>query len=254
VAEPHPQYARSTIVQAFCQLIVQPAPEWTVSRPLKLYEAVEETYPKLETISQVILQFPQGISQVGADFARQNPPEVLPRLKFTTDDGRRSVVLGQASVIFECAAPYPGWSSFKQMIAQFWGAYVSVARPVGIRRATVRYVNRIERSGEFPRISDWLRPSALLPAAAVNSEGKAYSRIEAADTAHELSIVTLGIEDIPTLQFPPIFFDIDRQWTGEDGVDEAAVLGKLEVLHEEVWQIFAASKNTQLEAYLRNSR
>jgi uncharacterized protein (TIGR04255 family) len=74
--------------------------------------------------------------------------------RFTRRDRLMSVTLGRDSVILETTA-YPGWAGFSQTVLEIVRALETDARPDGVARIGLRYVDEVRVPASPQSVDDW---------------------------------------------------------------------------------------------------
>lgn len=135
------QYRNPPIEEAVCEFRFVPGPTWNLTVPGLFYERVSNSYPGE----------PQQQNLIAAE-VQVNPqpssPEItvkqgVNKLLFPSKDSKRLVGVGPDLLSVHILRPYKGWDEFRQRINEALKAYQEVAKPVGVRRIALRYINRI---------------------------------------------------------------------------------------------------------------
>lgn len=134
------QYRNPPISEALCEFRFAPGARWNATIPGHIHQELAKDYegdPQNHTGYRVELQ--------ASDGAAPSPVvrEEATRVQLPSADGSRMVGIAPHSLSVHVFRPYPGWEKFRPKIEKALKAYVSVARPKGINRLGVRYVNRI---------------------------------------------------------------------------------------------------------------
>lgn len=150
MAAPGFRYNRAPIVEALISISVAP----DVEDLDRLGDAggLVDGYPKREL--QVALE-----GQVRAD-AGGVSTETRQRhagFRFVGEDGKQMFLAQGNGFTFGRLAPYDRWGVFSMDAMAAWQAYVSVARPTGASRLSVRYINHIGVPGSEVELSDLFR-------------------------------------------------------------------------------------------------
>jgi uncharacterized protein (TIGR04255 family) len=249
-AEPHPRFPSPTIVEAACEI--------TYSRDLQLklstaelYKLLGAEFPEMQPVNTVAFQVVVGD-------ARQPPPPApplgvpAPAFRFATAAGDRFVQISDVSFVHQTRGSYPGWSTIKATILELWEKVLPAIRPNAVTKIGLRYINQIAKDETHPHLGDWLRASDYIPDALTRSRRHFSARFETSPGDDDLLVLTL-VNQLPaeTLQHGAIIFDIDRMRTGLVGNAPNDVGEVLEILHEDIWDVFWSSRTSALEEKLK---
>jgi uncharacterized protein (TIGR04255 family) len=76
---------------------------------------------------------------------------------FVSSDERQIVQVRLDGFTFSRLAPYDRWGTFRGEAHRLWTLYRSLAKPVSITRAAVRYINRLDLPLPIEDLKDYLR-------------------------------------------------------------------------------------------------
>ena len=156
------RYKNPPIEEAVCEFHFRPGPDWDPTIPGKLHSALESEYGGKPRSQQVV--------DVGVEIKRDEPSNIrygqgLAKVLLFTEDEKRAIGVGPDVLSVHMLRPYQkpgaleesGWDEFRPRIATALEAYWRVADPVGVRRISIRYINRIVIPEPVVRIEDYLR-------------------------------------------------------------------------------------------------
>jgi len=151
-------YENPPVIEALCEFQFEPSQPWDWTIPGLLYDKIKAEFPKKRQ---------QNVVQVEL---RAEPEEVarsikgrVARMQFLRDDERALIQVGPDLLVVNHLKPYPRWAVFKRMIADALEVYRSIADPKAIRRAGLRYINRIEIPELLVKIEDYLLAQPSVP-------------------------------------------------------------------------------------------
>ncbi|WP_445634545.1 TIGR04255 family protein [Nostoc sp. DSM 114161] len=179
------QYLNPPIQEAVCEFRFAPSRAWNFTIPSLFYEKIKDFYtgePQQQAF--IATEF-----QVSPQFLN---PEFTVRpgwtkLLFPSADANKLVAVGQDLASVHALRPYEGWEGFKQRIDRAFDVYVDVAKPVGVTRIALRYINQIAIPTNVEiELSDYFTIYPQLPADGVPSRISAF-----------LTRTELIYEDIP---------------------------------------------------------
>ena len=230
------RYRNPPIDEAVCEFHFRPGPDWDLTIPGKLQPALGSEYQgkprnqqffdlglEIRTDERSSLRYGQGLSKV---------------LLFT-DDEKRAVGVGPDVLSIHTLRPYQdpeapeesGWDEFRPRIGTALEAYWSVAEPQGVRRISIRYINRIVIPQSFVRIEDYLHcapPSVQGLPEHVNSY---MSRTEYLWEEGTRLVLAQGsiLSESDEIGF---LLDINAYWETQESVGRAEAMGRTDRLRD----------------------
>lgn len=167
-------YKNPPIIQAICEYSLEPTQSWDWTVPGLLYNQVKDSFPKKRERNILQVEFQGGANVI--------PPAVkggIARVEFLTEDEKTLIQVGPDLVAAHRLRPYTGWASFRPIILRAFDAYANIAKPRGIRRIGLRFINRIEMSREEDvRIEDYLLAVPRVPTEIPQTFGTWAQRVE----------------------------------------------------------------------------
>lgn len=136
------QYRNAPLSEAICDFRFEPGEPWDGSEPGRLYERLQEQFPKREPV----LTFEQSITERPGEISHRVAP--VERLRLLSESGSSLIQVGMHQLSVHHLPVYPGWPRFRPMIVDALGKYREVANPNGFRRIGLRYINRIQLPGD----------------------------------------------------------------------------------------------------------
>lgn len=135
------QYRNPPIEEAVCEFRFVPGPTWNLTVPGLFYEKVRDSYPGEPQQQNLIA------AEVQASPQPSNPEitvkQGINKLLFPSIDSKQLIGVGPDVLSIHILRPYRGWDEFRQRIDEALKAYREVAKPIGVRRIALRYINRI---------------------------------------------------------------------------------------------------------------
>ena len=130
------RYKKPPLIEASCEFGFQ---ETGIPSNIilgKLYEEIQEDFPKIETHRGIDVQAEEGTTF---------PAIVMEeRTQFVSKDGTRLIQVGPGLLIANQLKPYKDYQSFRAFIQETMDVYYRIAKPEGIGHIGLRYINRIE--------------------------------------------------------------------------------------------------------------
>lgn len=156
------QYSNPPIEEAICEFHFHPSQEWNLTIPGKLHAELDDEYsgkPQEQRGVEVVLE-----AQKDAHSSIKYG-EGLARVLLVTKDGKRKVGVGQNVLSIHMLRPYNspsaptsgGWDEFKPRIQKAFGHYWDITQPKGVRRISIRYINKIVIPQTAARIESYLK-------------------------------------------------------------------------------------------------
>jgi uncharacterized protein (TIGR04255 family) len=135
------QYSNPPIEEAVCEFRFVPGPAWNLTVPGLFYEKIRDAYPgEPQQQNLIATEVLAGQMPANPEFTvRQGVTKLL----FQSADNKRLVGVGNNVLSIHSLRPYEGWEDFRQRIDEAFQVYLEVAKPIGITRIALRYINRI---------------------------------------------------------------------------------------------------------------
>ncbi len=238
------RYRNPPVEEALCEFRFDPSQEWDLTIPGKLQAALGDAYtgkPRHQMGMQALFQAQSG-GATNLTFSQG-----LARVQLIDRSGKRIVAVGQDVLSIHMLRPYQdpaeqdkgGWDEFRRRIEQALHAYWKVAKPLGVRRVGVRYVNRIVVPSESCDPQRYIlcapRETTGLPVHMNRFVVRVESRYE---DGVRLVVTCATLEDSPE---PGAFLlDIDVIWETESAVGKPEAMAKTEDLRDRERQGFEA--------------
>ncbi len=147
------QYKKPPILEATFECHFEPSESWSLASPASLFDNLKSDYPAEPTIVAA------GNLEVKTEEGIFSPSfRMLPqaqRYQFGSLDGRHLVRIGREVLSVHEMAPYPGWEVFRARIVQALIAYIEIAKPTGVGRIALRYINQINLGTGPIELSDY---------------------------------------------------------------------------------------------------
>ncbi|MEH1798442.1 MAG: TIGR04255 family protein [Nostoc sp.] len=136
------QYSNPPIEEAICEFRFAPGQAWNFATPGLFYEKVRDLYtgePRQQNSIATEFKF----SQMPPANPEVTVIQDLPKFLFPSADATKLVGVGPNLLSIHSLRPYEGWDEFSHRIDRALQFYLEVAKPVGITRISLRYINRI---------------------------------------------------------------------------------------------------------------
>lgn len=230
-------YRNPPIIQAVCEYSFEPSQTWDWTVPGLFYNEVKDDFPKKREQNVLHVELQAGPNVM--------PPAVkggMASVQFLTEDEKTLIQVGPDAIAAHRLRPYTGWENFKPIILRAVEVYTKVAKPTGIRRLGLRFINRIEIPGKTEvRIEDYLLAAPKVPEELPQTFGSWAQRVEIPYTQLE-GALRLQSGSVRAEDRKGAVFMLDLDFVS--GVNQPLPLGeaerRLEIAHTEVERAFEA--------------
>jgi uncharacterized protein (TIGR04255 family) len=132
------KYKNSPLTEVVAEFNFIPSTAWNATIPGLMYESVKREFPEIK-------QRP-GIVRMRNPLNRTDQPELetIELVQFWNKQGNLLIQTGKDILTVNALKPYPTWEKFFPNITEGLNQYVKVAKPKGLTRASLRYINSIE--------------------------------------------------------------------------------------------------------------
>jgi len=134
-------YKNPPLLEAVCEFKFQPPSNWNPAVADLIYEKVQAQFPQREPMN--------GFSE--------DEPAPNAKTKFRRADGSALLQVSPKLLAINQLRPYPTWPQFKKTILEAYAIYRELAKPAGLTRLGLRYINQIEIPKTKIEISCYLR-------------------------------------------------------------------------------------------------
>ena len=149
---------KSPINEALCefQFISDEEPDLTL--PGLMYEKVRKKFPVKQQQVGFQMQFKQ--TRKGVEHTVEQAPA---RLQFFKKNKKTLIQVAPNLLVVNKLNPYSSWDKFKDMILENVEIYRSIAKPTGLKRIGLKYINQIDIPSEKVELSDYFKYYPFLP-------------------------------------------------------------------------------------------
>lgn len=231
-------YTNPPIQEAVCEFRFAPGPAWNLTVPGLFYEKIRDSYPG-EPREQNLISAEIVVGKMPAN------PEVAARTNFTkllfsSLDNKKLTGVSPDLLSIHSLRPYEGWSDFKTRIDQAFQVYLEVAKPIGVTRIALRYINQIDIPFvESVQLEKYFTVYPLMPDGIPSNLSGFVTRTESIYDDKPIRLVIV-LADAPASEGQVSFMldlDISQDWTDKPlSLDEA--LSNLDDLKQREGQVF----------------
>lgn len=221
------RYSTPPLLEAICEFQFK-AESWDWTIPGLLYQQISgEFSTKREQLTFQVQQSGKG----------ELRPSTGRRLHFVRPDERAFVDVGENVLAVHCLAPYPGWHKFKPMIQGVFDHYQSVAKPSGLTRIGLRYVNRLQLKDDVADVAQHVNFWPTIPPELPRKLNAIFARVELLyEKDSGLLLLTLG-----SATEGGIVLDLDFVTLAPESLGLNESLSWVECAHTRIEEAFEAS-------------
>lgn len=184
-------------------------------------------------------EFPQSNRRMLRNFTmeftgepKSSVSESLNGLQLLDELGTRVMQARLDGFSFSRLAPFDSWEDLASDARRLWAAYREHVRPVRVRRAAVRYINRIDLPLPIHEVRDFLPLIPPLPAEIPNELIGFFFQLRVAASAAGVNVIINHALVPPTRPGVASFIlDIDVFQVMDFGIDEDLLWRSLDELH-----------------------
>jgi len=143
------QQKQYPVVEALVEFQFDPASPWDMTIPGLLFQELESEFPNREQkrlINQRVEMVAEGPRQT---------VNIIERMQMFSEDRLSLVQVNQHLLTVNRLAPYTKWESFLPSIKTALAAYLKIARPIGLRRVGLRFINKFKMPGETVEMEEY---------------------------------------------------------------------------------------------------
>jgi len=224
-------YRNPPLIEALCELQFQPGQPWDWTIPGRIYERVQQEYPKRREMNVLEVDLRAAGTEI-----EQEVKGGVARMLFLRDDERGVIQVGHNVLAVNQLEPYSNWETFRKMIEQALGVYAEIAQPAQIRRIGLRYINRIK----LPSVSEagqFVLFLPQVPEAVPHPPASWAIRVDIPYSVCE----HLRLQSAVLIDVPAILLDIEFATEEPYNPFEHEWRAWLERAHSEIEQVFEAT-------------
>jgi len=229
------KYKEPPIVEAVCEFRFQPSSPWDITIPGLVFEKIQKDFPNREPVKQFEIGFSsteEGVQQqvITAD-----------RIRFLSQDRKSMVQVGPDLLAVNRLKPYVSWQAFEPMIKQGFNAYLESAKPKGIQRIGLRYINRIEIPGERIKLEDYFEFYPYIGEKLPQEVGPFIVGIQIGyeQLRDMLKVLLVSVETSPPQKIG-VSLDLDYFLLKPGSVPLTEVFNWIKLAHDNVEEVFEA--------------
>lgn len=229
----HPSYPNPTIQEALCEIQFPSDASQFGSDFALVWQRLQSNFPKMETHVDVMLPVENG-------FLQGSLPS---RPRFLLRHANRQVLvqITPGSFTLNTLPPYLGWQTMREDIMETWRGVQEVLAVLEVSRITLRYIDRVPQPPHLIETAGWLRGGRYVPSAVAEAVPPFQSRVQTGAGLGDTTTLTISHQNAPGPDAAMIV-DFERVITGAFSSAPAEVLDQVDMLHENIWELFADVK------------
>lgn len=141
-------YKTPPIFEAVCVIHFAPGTDWDLTFPALFYTKVRGEYDG-KPREQKLLNVEPNPKDVPAGTGSGVAVSEITRTQFVTKDEKKVIGIYRDDLAVSVLRPYPGWEVFRPAIKNALDVYAEIAKPKGVRRIGLRYINQVQVEGKI---------------------------------------------------------------------------------------------------------
>lgn len=239
------RYRKPPVVEALCELYFADS-KWDDTIPGRFYESVKDDFPvkRQREIQEAQISIADGQAAAGVK-------RLAPWIQFVSESNDRMLQLARDLLVVNQLRPYPSFEDWRPSIDRALKLYGDLARPTGLARLGIRYINHFVIPGARVQLEDYFAVHPRLPEGLGDEHGAFMVRFEIphAPDGH-MVVVTFG--SVAAIGPGGLTFMLDIYDTFESGepLKLDLVAGEIIRAHENVEAAFEGSITDTLRRIL----
>ena len=238
------RYRNPPIEEALCEFRFLPSREWDLTIPGKFHLCLGDEYsgkPQEQKVVDIALNAEAG-----------QPPKMsygegLAKVQLVTKDGNRQVGIGKDVLSVHMLRPYQdprhpgrsGWDEFQPRISAALDSYWKVAKPKGVRRIGIRYINKIVIPQKAVAVERYLKCALPVVRGFPDRLNHFMSRVDYAYEDDVRIVLSQGSINAPQ-DHVGFLLDLDVIWENSQAVGQDEALARAEDLRNRERTAFEA--------------
>jgi uncharacterized protein (TIGR04255 family) len=242
------KYKNSPIIEAICEFQFEENSAWDLTVPGLVYGRVQNEFPIRRQAARVTMGIHSNVGNITPQFG------AVHLMQFLRRDEKALMQIGSHILSINLLNPYPSWTEFLPLIQTGFNEYCNVAKPTGLQRIGLRYINHIEIPDQNARLEDCFE---FRPFTGPKLPQKLDSFVLGGQIAYENSrdILSLQLASSPRLEpsivNPAVILSLDYFLAKPKGVLLDEALTWIEKAHENIEDIFEGCITDRLRALFK---
>jgi uncharacterized protein (TIGR04255 family) len=251
------QYLHPPVEEAICEFHFLHKEEWDMLLPALYREQIKDVYsgkPRTQNLVEAELGYSQQLNESGITFKQG-----ITRYLFSTPDEINRVGIAPNILSVHFLHPYGGWEKFYHRIQGALRKYLELAKPSGVLRISLRYINRIKipfpEDGHLSLETYFAAPPSVPESFSKNLLTSFSLRNEFLYGEDKPVRLTVSFSDLktpdPTLSEFLLDIEASEEWAPDDNLTPAIddileALNKLKNSESEVFETFVTDEMRRL--------
>ena len=238
------RYGKPPIEEAVCELRFKSDQDWDFTVPGRLYTKLENEYPG-KPRDQKAVAIGLDIQEGGPANMKYN--EGLVGVQLLSKNQKRMVGVGPNRLTIHMLKPYQdpdieidGWEDFKSRIEVALYTYWDVAKPEGICRVGIRYINKIIIPEQEADIKEYFQITFPNVEELPKKLTRFVNQVEYDYEDDVCLILSQGYADVSQERSRELLLDLDVIWSPHEPVPQKRALAMTDVLHSREIEAFEA--------------
>jgi uncharacterized protein (TIGR04255 family) len=234
----HPKLAKPPLIEAVCELRLDPSLPWDLTMPGRLFEKLQTQFPeRRQTLGFEVKMNAQSLSQ---------SPEYrqIENLQFLSPDKKDVVQVREHAVSMSRLAPYEAWEKYKPTVLGVFERFRDVAGDSTIARVGLKYINRIVVPKREIRLEEYFELYPQVGSKLPQSHGPFLVGVvfPFEDSDWLRAEITSANPDVPDQYH--VLFSLDYYATGGELITFEGLPRWLETAHERIEEAFRGTLKT----------
>jgi len=152
------KYKNPPIVEALCEFQFISEQAWDFTIHGLFYEKINKDFPDKQKQMGIGIRLKKEANTIQHEVSQS--PE---RMQFFRKDKTALVQVGPDLLTVNHLKPYPTWKFFKPLILDNLSKYREIAKPKGLKRLGLRYINKIDIPQKSIELSDYFNYYPYIP-------------------------------------------------------------------------------------------
>ena len=235
---PTRKYKTPPIEEALVEFRFQSDAEWDLTVPgrLALHDKIKAIY---NGGSRTMNLVETTINKEDGQVASVAFGESLSRVQLLSNEASRLLTVGKDVLSVNTLRPYDKWELFRVRVSDALAAYFDTAKPIGVARVGVRYVNRLSIPAASVNPTAYIRFSLPSPEGIPNKTSAFISRTEYLYDDNVKLVLHIASLDAPPKECA-FLLDLDVIQAFPEPVDIGTTLRVVNDLHDRENKAFEA--------------
>jgi uncharacterized protein (TIGR04255 family) len=235
------KYGNPPIVEVVVEFRFVPAELWDLTVPGLVYDRLRGQFPRKRLLKVLESEAAAESAGIRQEF------RLADRMQFLREDEKGFVQVGPDLLAVNHLAPYPTWEGFVPLVHDALVAYIGIARPKGLRRIGLRYVNRIVIPANPVELADYLNFRPFIgPGLPQRMSGFILGVQTPYDDGRDILRLQLTTDEPGALDSVVVLLDMDYFMARPEAVLLSKALEWIATAHSRVQEAFEACINDRL--------